>query len=88
MAKVIRTPPQPPWYRDGRPDLWVTASKFALLVNRTRPTVYAWSKNGTLREFGYTTYRDLKGMLFIRIQEHDLLALMKINKNRKIKSKR
>lgn len=79
----MKRPPPAPWLKDGRPDLWVRPSQFALLVNRSPDTVSLWAKNGTLRDFGYSFYRDLTGFLFIRIQESDAPALRRIWRNRR-----
>lgn len=62
-------PPTPPWVRDGRPDLWLKAGAFAKIMNRTRACVYNWYANGTLKDFGYSYYRDVTGTLYIRVPE-------------------
>lgn len=76
----------PPWYRDGSPERWVTAGRFARLMNRTPSTVRLWLTNGTLKDFGFAYYRDISGRLFIRISPDDLVALRRIEQTRKSKA--
>lgn len=79
-----KTPVSPaPWLKDGAPHLWIRVGKFALMMNRSHTTIQLWARNGTLREFGYATYRDIAGTLFIRIQENDYAGLMNITRKRK-----
>jgi hypothetical protein len=64
--------------KDGRPDLWLKAGAFAKIMNRTRATVYNWYADGTLKEFGYSYYRDVTGMLYIRVPEEYRIGLDKL----------
>jgi hypothetical protein len=70
--------PSPPWADDGNVHLWVTVGKFALLMNRRESTIYNWLRDGTLKKFGYSIYRDLKGVHFIRISEENRAGLDRI----------
>jgi hypothetical protein len=48
-----------PWLLD--PLSWLTVAEFARRIERPRPTVLRWCKDGTFTAFGITTWQSSHG---------------------------
>jgi hypothetical protein len=71
---MIRRAPAP-WLKEGERHLWIPVASFSRLQMRSPKTVYRWLGDGTITEFGYRAFRDIKGRWRIRVRPGDLVHL-------------
>jgi hypothetical protein len=57
----------PPWLTS--PEGWMSTRQMAEIYKRSPRTIQEWCSSGSILEFGFEMYRDLKGRFWLRLRK-------------------